>query len=84
MSAIKNNFNSLDKNHGKITNLVTTIIVTFSLFDPEWKFGRVLTEDTDTKKNKLVSQTLPICNKMCFFTYDILRSVFIFIICSDT
>lgn len=29
-------------------------LVTLSLFDPEWKFGKTLTEDIDTKKNKPV------------------------------
>lgn len=54
MSATKKNFSSLDKNHGNISNLAITIFVTFSLFDLEWKFGKVHTDDTDTKKNKPV------------------------------
>lgn len=53
-SAIKNNVNSLEINHENIPNRVITIFVTLSLFDPEWKFGKMLTEDIDTKKNKPV------------------------------
>lgn len=55
MSAIKNNFNSLEINHENIPTLVITISKTLSLFDPERKFGKVLTKDPDSKENKPVA-----------------------------
>lgn len=54
MPAIKNHDTSLEVDHENFPNLVITIFATLSLFDPEWNFGTVLTEDTDTKKNKPV------------------------------
>lgn len=54
MSALKNSLNSHEKTHGNIPSLVITIIVAFFPSDLEWKFGKVLTEGTDTKKNKPV------------------------------
>ena len=53
--AINNNDISLEINHENIPSLVIPIFVTLSLFDPQWNFGSVLTEDTDTKENKLVA-----------------------------
>lgn len=81
MSAIKNNFTHLKTNHRNISNLVITIsLALFSLFDLEWK---VITKDMDTKKNKAVvtnAAYLQKKKKRCiFFTYAIIRSVFIFI-----
>ena len=55
MSTLKNNLISHGRNHANLPSLVTTISVAFfSFFDLEWKFGKALTEDTDTKKNKHV------------------------------
>lgn len=82
MSAIKNNFTHLKTNHRNISNLVITIsLALFSLFDLEWK---VITKDMDTKKNKAVVTNAAYLQKKkkkrcIFFTYAIIRSVFIFI-----
>lgn len=55
MSTLKNNLNSQKRNRPNLPSLVITISVAFfSLFDLEWNFGKVLTEDTDTEKNKPV------------------------------
>ena len=55
VSTLKNNLNSQERNCPNLPSLVITISVAFfSLFDLEWNFGKVLTEDTDTEKNKPV------------------------------
>lgn len=55
VSPLKNNLNSHERNHANLPSLVITISVAFfSLFDLEWKFGQVLTQYTDTKRNKPV------------------------------
>lgn len=56
----------------------------FPLFDLEWKFGKVITKDTDTKKNRGIFTNAAYLQKQCiFFTCDIMRSVFIFIFCRN-
>lgn len=81
MSAIKSNFTHLKTDHGNIPYLVITVSAAFfSLFDLKWKGI-----PKDTKKNKAVVTNafyLGEKKKRCiFFTYDIMKSVFIF--CKD-
>ena len=78
MSTLKNNLNSHERNHANLPSLVITISVAFlSLFDLEGKFGKVLTQALTPSKTNLLSHIRPVCEKLYFFSCDIMSSVFI-------